>query len=214
MPTIAFENAATTKSIDGTALGGTSQPLDMVDPNASPTATNDPTSGGPLNPTTTTTTKLVGAATTAPASSGAMAPAPTGTSALGNQAAQAIAIARGYLGTPYKWGGTGPLGFDCSGLIQYVYNKIGISLPRISAQQARAGSAVNKNAAQAGDLIWFDENGRNEGADHIAIYIGNGQILEAPHTGAVVRIRNLGAKENYGVTRVIGLTSSAANKPK
>lgn len=111
-----------------------------------------------------------------------------------------VQYAKKFLGTPYVWGGSAPGGFDCSGLVQYVAKKFGLNLPRISNQQANSGQREAINKLLPGDLVAFDENSRNVGADHIAFYIGNGYILEAPHTGAQVRIRKLGKNEDaYGV---------------
>ena len=93
--------------------------------------------------------------------------------------------AKKYLGLPYVWGGTDPqTGMDCSGLVQLVYKKLGYDLPRVSADQARAGRPVASMAeAQPGDLIAWDNSSRNNGVDHIAIYIGDGKMIEAPRTG-------------------------------
>jgi cell wall-associated NlpC family hydrolase len=111
-----------------------------------------------------------------------------------------VKYAKQFLGTPYVWGGSSPGGFDCSGLVQYVAKKFGLNLPRISNQQANSGVRTDIKNLQAGDLVAWDENSRNQGADHIAFYIGNGYVLEAPHTGADVRIRKLGKNEGaYGV---------------
>lgn len=111
-----------------------------------------------------------------------------------------VKYAKSFLGTPYVWGGSSPGGFDCSGLVQYVAKKFGLNLPRVSYQQANSGTRTNIADLQAGDLVAWDENNRNVGADHIAFYIGNGYILEAPHTGAQVRIRKLGKNEGaWGV---------------
>lgn len=106
---------------------------------------------------------------------------------------QAVKEAMKYLGMPYQWGGSNPrTSFDCSGLIQYVYGRLGVKLPRVSNQQARAGRAVGRGQARPGDLIWWDNSSRNVGADHIGIYIGNGQYLDAPSRGRTIGIRNLG----------------------
>jgi cell wall-associated NlpC family hydrolase len=114
--------------------------------------------------------------------------------------ADVVAYARKFLGVNYVWGGASPSGFDCSGLVQYVTSKFGLHLPRISADQARSGKRTSIGNLMPGDLVAWDENGRNNGADHIAFYIGNGMILEAPHTGAQVRIRKLGKNEGaWGV---------------
>lgn len=101
-------------------------------------------------------------------------------------------LARQILGTPYVWGGSDPdSGVDCSGFVQWVFKQVGVSLPRISAQQARSGKRVGIDQLQPGDLVGWDNSARNNGADHIAIYLGNGQIIEAPRPGLGVRIRSL-----------------------
>ena len=98
--------------------------------------------------------------------------------------------AKKYIGLPYVWGGTDPQkGVDCSGLVQCVYKSLGYDLPRVSADQARAGRPVASMAeAQPGDLIAWDNSSRNNGVDHIAIYVGNGKMIEAPRTGLDVRL--------------------------
>lgn len=101
-----------------------------------------------------------------------------------------VAEAQQYLGIPYVWGGTDPeKGLDCSGLVQLVYRNLGIELPRVSYQQAAAGRPVASLAqAQPGDLLAWDNSSRNNGVDHIAIYVGNGKMIEAPRTGLDVRL--------------------------
>ncbi|GAA1540820.1 transglycosylase SLT domain-containing protein [Nocardioides humi] len=101
-----------------------------------------------------------------------------------------VAEARKYLGLPYVWGGTDPTkGMDCSGLVQVVYRNLGYELPRVSNQQAAAGRPVASMAeAQPGDLIAWDNSSRNRGVDHIAIYIGDGKMIEAPRTGLDIRV--------------------------
>ena len=122
--------------------------------------------------------------------------------AAGGVAAKVIDEAMKYLGTNYVWGGSTPkTGFDCSGLVQWAFKQVGINLPRVSYQQAAAGQQVSYADAQAGDLVWFNEDSR-PGADHIAIYLGNGKYLEAPHTGAQVRISSIGKQQAY-FTRVL-----------
>lgn len=100
-------------------------------------------------------------------------------------------FAQKFLGTPYVWGGTSPTGFDCSGFVQYVYKHFGVDLPRISADQARAGRRIGLGDLRPGDLVALDNSSRNNGADHIGIYLGNGQIIHAPRPGSAVEIAGL-----------------------
>jgi cell wall-associated NlpC family hydrolase len=107
-----------------------------------------------------------------------------------------VDIAKSALGVDYVWGGNSlSNGVDCSGLVQQVYKQLGVDLPRISAAQARAGQRIGLGDLQVGDLVGWDNSSRNNGADHIAIYIGGGQIIEAPRPGMGVRIRKLGKNE-------------------
>jgi hypothetical protein len=104
-----------------------------------------------------------------------------------------VAEARKYLGLPYVWGGTDPKkGLDCSGLVQLVYKNLGYDLPRVSNEQARSGRPVASLAeAQPGDLLAWDNSSRNNGADHVAIYIGDGKMIEAARPGTNVRISDV-----------------------
>jgi cell wall-associated NlpC family hydrolase len=107
-----------------------------------------------------------------------------------------VKYAKKFLGMQYHWGGTNPnTSFDCSGFTQYVLGKFGVHIPRISYQQANYGSHVSLNKLQAGDLVAWDNSSRNNGADHVALYIGNGQIMEFYRTGKPSRIRKLGHNE-------------------
>ncbi|HET7130176.1 MAG TPA: NlpC/P60 family protein [Gaiellaceae bacterium] len=99
---------------------------------------------------------------------------------------EAATIALHYLGIPYLWGGASPAtGFDCSGLVMYVYAQIGISLPHYAAAQYQLGAPVGRDQLQPGDLVFFDA------LDHVGIYIGGGQFVHAPQTGDVVKITPL-----------------------
>lgn len=99
-----------------------------------------------------------------------------------------------YVGTPYVWGGSSPLGFDCSGFTQYVFRQFGVNLPRVSAQQGFGGRAVNAADAQPGDLIFWDNSTRNNGADHVGIYLGNGKFVAAPKPGDHVKVSSVYGK--------------------
>jgi len=127
---------------------------------------------------------------------------PKETDVAGGGRALVLNMAKKLLGTPYVWGGTDPdNGLDCSGYVQYVLRQAGVNLPRISNQQARAGRRVGLKALRPGDLVAWDNSSRNNGADHIAIYMGNGLIAEAPRPGLSVRIRQLGDDEGaWGVS--------------
>ena len=99
-----------------------------------------------------------------------------------------VDTAKKYLGVPYVWGGTSPKGFDCSGLVQYVFRQHGISLPRVAASQRNAGAYVSRSNLQPGDLVFFSSGGR---ISHVGIYIGNGNMIHAPQTGDVVKISSI-----------------------
>lgn len=92
--------------------------------------------------------------------------------------------AKSYIGTPYKWGGTTTSGFDCSGFIQKSFKDVGISLPRTTGQQYATGTAVAKNKLQAGDLVFFNTNGK--GVSHAGIYIGSNNFIHASTSKGVM----------------------------
>ena len=125
--------------------------------------------------------------TPAPAPSPAPVPAPVPAPPPAPAPAHATAasIAARYLGVPYVWGGASPSGFDCSGLVMYVYAQLGVSLPHYTVAQWNATTPIPASALEPGDLVFFD------GLGHVGIYIGGGQFIHAPHTGTVVQIASL-----------------------
>lgn len=111
-----------------------------------------------------------------------------GGSGISPNAPAVVAEAKKYLGTKYVWGGTTPKGFDCSGLLQYVWAKQGVHIPRTTYQQVKAGYAVQLNQLQPGDAVFF---GSHDAPHHVGMYIGHGQFIQSPHTGDVVKISKL-----------------------
>lgn len=101
----------------------------------------------------------------------------------GPKAQQVLAIAKQYVGTPYRSGGTSPSGWDCSGFTSYVYGKVGVSLPRTSGAQRSAGKTVSRSAAKPGDIIWAP--------GHVGIYAGNGMMYDAGNTRVDTTYRSI-----------------------
>ena len=119
--------------------------------------------------------------------------------ASGDVGTGAVALASSFQGTPYVWGGEKPGGFDCSGLVQYVYGKLGVDLPRHSADQAKVGTPVALNDLRAGDLVFFGTP-----VDHVGIYAGDGKMVVAPHTGDVVKLQDVDFDRVTAARRVTG----------
>jgi hypothetical protein len=110
----------------------------------------------------------------------------------------AISLAEHYLGTPYAWGGESPGGFDCSGLLQYVWAKMGVRIPRTSQAQFEAGRRVGRGQLRPGDAVFFvGSDGTRSAPGHVGMYIGGGKFIEAPHSGATVRVSNLNGYPGY-----------------
>ncbi|MDA8047698.1 MAG: NlpC/P60 family protein [Actinomycetota bacterium] len=101
----------------------------------------------------------------------------------GSGEAGALAAAETRIGDWYQWGASGPSTFDCSGLVMWAYAQVGISLPHYSGAQYADTTHIPMSDLQPGDLVFFSDPG-----EHVAIYVGNGEIIEAPHTGAQVHI--------------------------
>ena len=120
-------------------------------------------------------------------------------------AAIAIAAARTKIGLPYLWGGTGPDSYDCSGLTQFAYAQAGIHLPRVAADQYNYGRHVAINELLPGDLVYWASDVNNPATiHHMAMYIGNGRMIAAPHTCAFVREQDMYATGYIGATRPAG----------
>jgi murein DD-endopeptidase len=100
-----------------------------------------------------------------------------------------LLAAESRIGAPYRYGGAGPDAFDCSGLVTYAYQRIGISVPRTAAQQFAAATPVPRDALQPGDLVFFRLSGRTVG--HVGIYAGDDRFVHAPQSGGEVRIASL-----------------------
>ena len=111
---------------------------------------------------------------------------------------RAVQIANHLTGIPYSWGGASPrAGFDCSGLVRYVYGKVGIDLPHHAASQYGRGRRVPRGSLRAGDLVFFS------GLGHVGIYAGGGKFIHAPRRGTTVRWSRLSSHGSYyGATRL------------
>jgi cell wall-associated NlpC family hydrolase len=105
---------------------------------------------------------------------------------VGSGASEAVAAARSRLGDPYVWGASGPNSFDCSGLTMWAWGQAGVSLPHFSGAQYSSTQHIPISQVQPGDLVFPSDTGQ-----HVAIYIGNGQIIAAPHSGTVVQVQPL-----------------------
>jgi peptidoglycan DL-endopeptidase CwlO len=128
---------------------------------------------------------------------------PVSTSIPGDRYSSVVGIAEQYLGVPYVWGGESPHGFDCSGLVAYVYAQVGVSLAHYTVAQWNYPDSVSvpRDQLEPGDLVFF------YGLGHVGIYVGGGNFIHAPHTGSTVRIDSLSgayASEYDGAKRILG----------
>ena len=119
-----------------------------------------------------------------------------------------FAFLQAQIGKPYQWGGAGPDSWDCSGLTMAAYAQVGIPLPHNAAAQyaLTQAAAVDPSQLQPGDLVFFD--GPQPG--HVGVYIGNGQMIDAPNTGAFVRVEALWTTSYTGATRPAALAGAPA----
>src|SRR5439155_13491856 len=123
--------------------------------------------------------------------------APTGAVPASGHGDTVASLALQEIGKPYVWGASGPNSFDCSGLVMYVFAQIGIALPHSSYAQAGMGVAVDYNDLQPGDLVFFNGN------SHVGIYIGGGNMVHAPHTGASVTVISISQHGGFDAARRI-----------
>jgi peptidoglycan DL-endopeptidase CwlO len=147
-----------------------------------------PPAADPTTTTTAATTTTTTATTTTPTTTTTDAPLPIPDAPVAPLPAghpDAASVAARYLGTPYRWGGATPAGFDCSGLVVWVYSQLGIALPHFTGALYLLGTPVSRDQLAPGDLVFFDA------LDHVGIYIGAGQFIHAPHTGDVVRVSTM-----------------------
>jgi cell wall-associated NlpC family hydrolase len=107
-----------------------------------------------------------------------------------------VGYAMQLIGTPYRWGGSSPGGFDCSGFVSHVYSRFGKSLPHYTGAQWGSGAQVSRDRLEPGDLVFFD------GLGHDGIYIGGGQFIHSPHTGDAVKVSSM--DEGWYGNRYVG----------
>ncbi len=100
----------------------------------------------------------------------------------------AIDYALAQLGKPYVWGGNGPSGYDCSGLVQQAFRRAGIALPRVADDQYAATTPISEDQLRRGDLLFWSDSGRASGIHHVGIYLGGGKFVEAPRPGKTLRV--------------------------
>ena len=117
----------------------------------------------------------------------------------GNLGDQAAAVALQQVGVPYRYGGSTPSGFDCSGLIQYSYSRVGKSIPRTTGQLWEDATPVEQRNLRVGDILFFRMSGK---MSHVGLYLGDDRFVHAPSTGKTVSIQTL--RSEYYKTALVG----------
>lgn len=194
--TKAKSTTTNTSSNSNTSTSANTQSQSTASNSSASTTTNTNTVASNANTTSSTNT--------AASSSQAVSQAPTASTATTTASASASAItsyALTFLGVPYVWGGTTPSGFDCSGLVQYVYSHFGINLGRTTYTQQYAGTKISVASAQAGDLYFWGSYGS---AYHVAIALGGGQYVMAPAPGQNVMTGSVSSYTPSFAVRVLG----------
>ena len=187
-----------TSSNSNTSTSANTQSQSTASNSSASTTTNTNTAASDANTTSSTNT--------AASSSQAVSQAPTASTSTATTTASASAsaitsYALTFLGVPYVWGGTTPSGFDCSGLVQYVYSHFGINLGRTTYTQQYAGTKISVASAQAGDLYFWGSYGS---AYHVAIALGGGQYVMAPAPGQNVMTGSVSSYTPSFAVRVLG----------
>ncbi|MBT8930502.1 LysM peptidoglycan-binding domain-containing protein [Lactobacillus delbrueckii subsp. bulgaricus] len=194
--TKAKSTTTNTSSNSNTSTSVNTQSQSTASNSSASTTTNTNTVASNANTTSSTNT--------AASSSQAVSQAPTASTSTTTASASASAItsyALTFLGVPYVWGGTTPSGFDCSGLVQYVYSHFGINLGRTTYTQQYAGTKISVASAQAGDLYFWGSYGS---AYHVAIALGGGQYVMAPAPGQNVMTGSVSSYTPSFAVRVLG----------
>ena len=126
---------------------------------------------------------------------------PSRNSAVSSKGQAVVELAKQFLGTPYRYGGAAPGGFDCSGFVYYIYKQMGVTLNRVAADQMVNGTWVAKNMLQPGDIVGFAN--KSGYVNHVGIYAGNGMMIHSPQTGDVVKYTSI-VNGNYAGRLVCG----------
>ena len=174
--------AAAAKAREEAALEAAATTTTAPTTTVAPAATTTTTPAGTLAPAAATTT-VPPATTVPPPATTTPPPAPNVAPGASSAAATAVQAALSRVGDPYVWGAAGPGAFDCSGLVMWAYAQAGVYLPHYSGAQYADTTHIPMSALQPGDLVFPANPGQ-----HVAMYIGNGEIVQAPYTGADVQV--------------------------